>query len=124
MRWTYTPFPAEEVEELCRTAGVSAVLAELLLRAGLKEPEVAARFLRPALAERDRRVRISRRLAVVAGASTLAAAGLEAAVWSTRDAEGERTTLSTPVAITMHGAALAAGGLAIGSGGAALMVRW
>ncbi|MBX7122208.1 MAG: single-stranded-DNA-specific exonuclease RecJ [Opitutaceae bacterium] len=51
MRWTYTPFPAEEVEELCRTAGVSAVLAELLLRAGLKEPEVAARFLRPALAE-------------------------------------------------------------------------
>ncbi|HRP03469.1 MAG TPA: DHH family phosphoesterase, partial [Opitutaceae bacterium] len=51
MRWTYTPFPAEEVEELCRTAGVSTVLAELLLRAGLKEPGLAAKFLRPALAE-------------------------------------------------------------------------
>lgn len=80
--------------------------------------------LRPALEERDRRVRISRRLAVVASASAVAAAGLEAAVWSTRDASGERATLSTPLAITMHGAALAAGGLAIGSGGAALMVRW
>lgn len=51
MRWTYTPFPAEEVEELCRTAGVSTVLAELLLRAGLKEPGLAVKFLRPALAE-------------------------------------------------------------------------
>lgn len=51
MRWTYTPFPAEEVEELCRTAGVSTVLAELLLRAGLKEPGLAEKFLRPALAE-------------------------------------------------------------------------
>ncbi|MBP7142346.1 MAG: single-stranded-DNA-specific exonuclease RecJ [Opitutaceae bacterium] len=51
MRWTYTPFPTEEVEELCRTAGVSTVLAELLLRAGLKEPALAVKFLRPALAE-------------------------------------------------------------------------
>ncbi len=51
MRWTYTPFPADEVEELSRAAEVSSVLAELLLRAGLKEPAVAAKFLRPALAE-------------------------------------------------------------------------
>ena len=51
MRWTYTPYPADEVTELSRTAGVGLVLAELLLRAGHKDPGVAAKFLRPALAE-------------------------------------------------------------------------
>ncbi len=51
MRWTYTPFPADEVAELGRAAGVSPVLAELLLRAGLNEPALAGKFLRPALAE-------------------------------------------------------------------------
>ncbi|CAM2843480.1 single-stranded-DNA-specific exonuclease RecJ [Rariglobus hedericola] len=51
MLWTYKPFPAEEVGNLSRTAGVSPVLAELLLRNGLGEPAAAASFLRPALAE-------------------------------------------------------------------------
>jgi len=51
MRWTYTPLPADEVEALSRRAGVSPVLAELLLRAGQGEPDAAQRFLRPALAE-------------------------------------------------------------------------
>lgn len=51
MRWTYTPFPAEEVEALTRAAGVTPVMAELLLRAGVNDPASAARFLRPALAE-------------------------------------------------------------------------
>jgi len=51
MRWIYTPYPAGEVEELARCADVSTVMAELLLRSGLKDPAVAAKFLRPALAE-------------------------------------------------------------------------
>ncbi|HRE80496.1 MAG TPA: DHH family phosphoesterase, partial [Opitutaceae bacterium] len=51
MRWTYTPFSAQEVTELSRAAGVSLVLAELLLRSGLKDPALATKFLRPALAE-------------------------------------------------------------------------
>ena len=51
MRWSYTPLPAAEVEELSRRLGVSAVLAELLLRLGLGATEAATRFLRPALAE-------------------------------------------------------------------------
>lgn len=51
MRWIYKPFPAEDVAALCRAAGVSDVLAELLLRAGVREPVLAAKFLRPALAE-------------------------------------------------------------------------
>jgi single-stranded-DNA-specific exonuclease len=51
MRWTYTPLPADEVEALSRRAGVSPVLAELLLRAGQTDPEAAQHFLRPALAE-------------------------------------------------------------------------
>ena len=50
MRWTYTPRPAEEVEALCRSAGISPVLAELLLRLGLRDADSVEKFLRPALA--------------------------------------------------------------------------
>lgn len=50
MRWTHTPFPAAEVEALSKRAGVSRVLAELLLRAGLGEGDAAAAFMQPALA--------------------------------------------------------------------------
>ncbi|MBI4621769.1 MAG: single-stranded-DNA-specific exonuclease RecJ [Verrucomicrobia bacterium] len=50
MRWTHTPLPAEEIEALSDRAGVSRVLAELLLRAGLRDGEAALEFLQPALA--------------------------------------------------------------------------
>lgn len=50
MRWTHTPLPAAEVEALSKHAGVSRVLAELLLRAGLRDPDMAAGFLQPGLA--------------------------------------------------------------------------
>jgi single-stranded-DNA-specific exonuclease len=50
MRWTYTPRPAAEVEALSKHAGVSPVLAELLLRAGLADAPTATEFLQPALA--------------------------------------------------------------------------
>ena len=49
MRWTYTPLSAEEVEALSRRAGVSPVLAELLLRRGIADGDAAELFLRPAL---------------------------------------------------------------------------
>ena len=50
MRWTHTPLPAAEVEALSKRAGISRVLAELLLRAGLRDHETANAFLQPALA--------------------------------------------------------------------------
>src|SRR4051812_28287057 len=50
MRWTHTPLPAEEVETLSKTAGVSRVLAELLWRAGHREVASATQFLQPVLA--------------------------------------------------------------------------
>jgi len=50
MRWTYTPPPADEVGALSRAAGISPVLAELLLRLGLRDAARAEKFLRPALA--------------------------------------------------------------------------
>lgn len=50
MRWTHLPLPAAEIAELARGLEVSPVLAELLLRAGIRDPETAGRFLRPALA--------------------------------------------------------------------------
>ncbi len=50
MRWTYTSLPAEQIEALSKSAGVSRVLAELLVRAGFGEAGACARFLEPALA--------------------------------------------------------------------------
>lgn len=50
MRWTHTPPAAAEVEAFSKRAGVSRILAELLLRGKLCEAEAAAGFLQPALA--------------------------------------------------------------------------
>ena len=50
MRWIHTPLPAADIEALSRRDGVSLVLAELLLRAGLGESGAAEEFLRPLLA--------------------------------------------------------------------------
>lgn len=50
MRWTHTPLSAVEVEALSKRAGVSRILAELLLRAGLRDADAASGFLQPALA--------------------------------------------------------------------------
>lgn len=48
MRWIHRPLPAAEVEALSKQAGVSLVMAELLLRGGVRDG--AAEFLHPALA--------------------------------------------------------------------------
>src|SRR3984957_13586479 len=48
MRWVYTSLPPAEVEALSKRAGVSLVLAELLLRGG--RGDIADQFLRPLLA--------------------------------------------------------------------------
>ena len=53
MRWTHTPLPVGEVEALSKSAGVSRVLAELLLRGGNVDVDVIASFLEPALAALD-----------------------------------------------------------------------
>jgi single-stranded-DNA-specific exonuclease len=50
MRWTYSPLSPEDIEALSKSAGVSWVLAELLLRNGLKEAAATAAFLEPPLA--------------------------------------------------------------------------
>src|SRR4051812_42769113 len=50
MRWTHTPLLADEIEALSKRAGVSRVLAELLLRNGHRDADAAVGFLQPALA--------------------------------------------------------------------------
>ena len=50
MRWTHTPPSAAEAEALSKRAGISRVLAELLLRSGLRDGDDATAFLQPALA--------------------------------------------------------------------------
>jgi single-stranded-DNA-specific exonuclease len=49
MRWTHTPVPAGEAEELSRRAGVGPVVAELLIRSGHTDPAEAQEFMRPDL---------------------------------------------------------------------------
>ena len=50
MHWTHTPPSAVAAEALGKRAGISRVLAELLLRAGVHEGDDAAAFLQPPLA--------------------------------------------------------------------------
>jgi len=50
MRWNYSPLPPEGIDALSKSAGVSSVLAELLLRAGMGEATATAAFLEPVLA--------------------------------------------------------------------------
>ena len=51
MRWLYHPLPSGEVETLSRRAGISPVLAELLLRREIADLPDAERFLHPGLSE-------------------------------------------------------------------------
>ncbi|EIP99566.1 single-stranded-DNA-specific exonuclease RecJ [Opitutaceae bacterium TAV1] len=51
MRWIYSPpLPPAQLAALGRETGVSPVIAELLARSGITDPETADRFLNPALA--------------------------------------------------------------------------
>ena len=50
MRWIYSPCPADQVAAFGKSAGVSPVLAELLLAAGVTDPATATEFLQPSLA--------------------------------------------------------------------------
>jgi single-stranded-DNA-specific exonuclease len=49
MRWRYKPVPDEEVTSLSTSIRSSRILAELLLRIGISDPEEARLFLRPRL---------------------------------------------------------------------------
>ncbi len=49
MRWNYTPVDPASVAGLALSLGTTPVVAELLMRNGLTEPEPAGRFLRPGL---------------------------------------------------------------------------
>lgn len=49
MRWKHTPIADEQVAALSQEIGISRILADLLIRLGITEPEAAERFLRPRL---------------------------------------------------------------------------
>lgn len=51
MRWTYTKIPGDEVKDLSRRAGLSTIMAELVLRREIRSVEEAERFLHPKLSE-------------------------------------------------------------------------
>jgi single-stranded-DNA-specific exonuclease len=92
MRWTYTPLPAAEVEALGRSAGVSPVLAELLLRLGLHEAGATERFLRPALAGLADPFLLQNLGAAVARLRTALANGEDIVVLGDYDVDGVTST--------------------------------
>src|SRR6266849_6494589 len=49
MRWVFSPVDPEATEVLCRELKVSPLVARLLARRGIWEPEAAHRFLHPTL---------------------------------------------------------------------------
>ncbi len=51
MRWIYDTHSPEEITALSRHAGVSPVLAELLIRGGITDPADATRFLQSSLSD-------------------------------------------------------------------------
>jgi len=58
-RWTYEPVPAEAVTRIVTALQTSPVLAEVLVRAGWREPDAARRFLQPRLAELEDPFRVT-----------------------------------------------------------------
>ncbi len=49
MRWTYNPIPDEQINALSNSLRSSRILAALLLRAGISDPDEAKQFLYPRL---------------------------------------------------------------------------
>jgi single-stranded-DNA-specific exonuclease len=92
MRWTYTPLPAAKVEALGRSAGVSPVLAELLLRLDLTETGAVEKFLRPALAGLADPFLLKNLGAAVARLRTALAKGEEIVVLGDYDVDGVTST--------------------------------
>ncbi|HXC01909.1 MAG TPA: single-stranded-DNA-specific exonuclease RecJ [Opitutaceae bacterium] len=92
MRWTYTPLPAAEVEALGRSAGVSPVLAELLLRLDLPEAGAVEKFLRPALAGLADPFLLQNLAAAVARLRTALANGEDMVVLGDYDVDGVTST--------------------------------
>jgi single-stranded-DNA-specific exonuclease len=92
MRWTYTPLPAAEVEALGRSAGVSPVLAELLLRLNLPDAGAVEKFLRPALAGLTDPFLLQNLEAAVARLRTALANGEDIVVLGDYDVDGVTST--------------------------------
>ena len=92
MRWNYTPPPAEEVTALSRTAGVDRVIAELLLRAGIRESEAAGRFLEPVLSSLGDPFLLPNLEAVAARLYAAIAGGEEVVVLGDYDVDGVTST--------------------------------
>jgi single-stranded-DNA-specific exonuclease len=92
MRWTYTPLPAAKVEALVRSAGVSPVLAELLLRLDLPEAGAVEKFLRPALAGLADPFLLKNLDAAVARLRTALANGEDIVVLGDYDVDGVTST--------------------------------
>jgi single-stranded-DNA-specific exonuclease len=92
MRWTYQPLPAGRVEALSQQAGVSPVLAELLLRNGHADAAEIAGLLQPALAALQDPFRLRNLEAAAQRLRRAIAAGEEVVVLGDYDVDGVSST--------------------------------
>jgi single-stranded-DNA-specific exonuclease len=92
MRWNHTPQAPEEVAALSRAAGVSRVVAELLLRGGWTDGAAAMDFLRPELASLADPFAIRGLEAAVARLAAAIAAGETVVVLGDYDVDGVSST--------------------------------
>jgi single-stranded-DNA-specific exonuclease len=92
MLWVDTPIPAAEVGELSKRAGVGPVLAELLLRAGHRDPVQAAEFLRADLSRLEDPFLVGNVVQAVARLKAAIAAREKVTVLGDYDVDGVSST--------------------------------
>lgn len=92
MRWTYTPPPANEVATLSQKTQGNRIIAELLLRNGLADPELAALFLEPRLASLHDPFLIENLEAAAARLQAAIAGGQSVTVLGDYDVDGVSST--------------------------------
>jgi single-stranded-DNA-specific exonuclease len=92
MLWIHTTIPAGEAEELSKRAGVGPVVAELLFRAGHRDPAIAAEFLRPDLSRLEDPFLVGNLVAAVARLRTAIMEREKVVVLGDYDVDGVSST--------------------------------
>jgi len=92
MLWIHTPIPAGEAEDLSKRAGVGPVVAELLVRAGHRDPAIASEFLRPDLSRLEDPFLVGNLVAAVARLRTAILEREKVVVLGDYDVDGVSST--------------------------------
>lgn len=87
-RWTILDVAPERVHALARAASCSVIVARLLVQRGIEDPEEAARFLDPRLADLEPPLHMSGMAAAVERILLADASGEKITIWGDYDVDG------------------------------------